>query len=147
MVPAASRIASETKFSLAISSRREFWRSVSWRIKSKISGSASAKGRAGGAWFSDWVILISLQFCDLLYPAFVAPAALKLGFDKQLYKFIGGRGVRVVGAESEDVGVVMAARELHFVRVHAQRRAHAVNFICRDGHADAGATDEDAAIG
>src|SRR4030088_657317 len=107
MVPAASRIDSETKFSLAISSRREFWRSVSWRIRSKISGSASAKGRAGGAWVSGWGILIFLPFFDLVSPGFVAPAALKLGFDKQFYEFIGGLGVSIVGAEGEDVGVVM----------------------------------------
>src|SRR5258708_2666648 len=112
MVPAASRIASETKFSLAINSSREFWRSVSWRIRSKISGSASAKGRAGGAWFSDWVMLVALQFYDLVYPALMAAAALKLGFEKQFYKLIGGLSVGIVGAESEHVGVIVAAREL-----------------------------------
>src|SRR5690242_19442190 len=137
MVPAASRIASETKFSLAISSSRVFWRSVSWRIKSKISGSASARGRADGAWLPDWVMLIALQFYDLVYHALVAPTAVKLGFEKQLYKLIGGRDLGVVGAESEDVGVVMAARELHLVGVYGQRRTHAVNFIRPAGHANA----------
>src|SRR5258706_12814416 len=92
MVPAASRIASETKFSLAISSSREFWRSVSWRIRSKISGSASAKGRAGGAWLADCVMLVTLQFCDLVYPGLIAAAALQIRFGEKLFKFIGSPG-------------------------------------------------------
>src|SRR5580704_13284257 len=46
MLPAACSTASEVKFSLAISSSREFCRSVSRRICSKISGSVSERGNA-----------------------------------------------------------------------------------------------------
>ena len=48
-LPAASRTASETKFSLAIISSPSCWRTASWSMAAAISGSAWASGRANAA--------------------------------------------------------------------------------------------------
>ena len=58
----------------------------------------------------------------------------------------GALGRRDAGAEREDVGVVVLAREAGGLEVHHRRGADAGDLVGGERHADAGAADQDAAI-
>ena len=86
-----------------------------------------------------------LELQDLVEAAFVA-AAFEFGFHPDADEPLGAAGAQEVAGEAEDVEVVVTAAELGRDFVDAGAGADAGELVGGDGHADAGAADQDAAV-
>src|SRR5580658_4611437 len=104
MLPAASSTASEVKFSLAISSRCRFCRSVSCRTASKITGSTSDKGR------DNWSCSVIYYFPFVRFYRPAAGDGPSCGF-----------GRRETDSQRRDVGINMGARQPDLLRFDVER--------------------------
>src|SRR6185312_10350343 len=126
MLPVASRIAWDVKFSLAINSRCEFWRSVSCRIASEISGSTSASGLAMRSCSVIVVLLSALvfQLGDFRDAARVTAAVVTTIVEGRLeersHQFAGLGGICKPGPQGQHVRIVVRAGEAHLFDSYAQ---------------------------
>src|SRR3954447_8646802 len=84
--------------------------------------------------------------CDLLKPRHVALAAVEPGRDERANQLRRERRPDDLGAEAEDVHVVVLHALVRGVDVVAHRRADARDLAGRDARADPGAADEPAAL-
>ena len=118
-LPVASSTASEVKFSLAISSSCECWRS-----SLVLDRFVDLRGRLrpGAAPFCSLVLVslrtVLLQLRDLGDAARVT-AAGEFGVQENVDQFGGALLVQILRAEREHVGVVVLAGQPHFVFVTA----------------------------
>ena len=74
-------------------------------------------------------------------------AAFKLAAEEDLGDLFNESLTQEVGGHADDVGIVVAAAELRGDFIVDQGGASAFDFVSGDAHADAGAADEDAAVG
>src|SRR5947209_3359156 len=74
-------------------------------------------------------------------------SALEVGFQPDADHAVDQLFAEKVGGKAKDVGIVVAPAHFGSDAVVARRRAHALYFIGGDTHADAGAADQDAAVG
>src|SRR5712692_3317655 len=151
--PWASRTASLTIFSEAISSRLYSCRSVSFWIAAKTSGSVCCKKDMmqfplmlvfAFVWDSNPQFFFHLS--DFIYPALV-PASRERSVKPDLQNLFSKRALRYPTPQDEDIGIVVLSTHLRPAQIMNQRRPDTGEFVCQHGHADSVRANQDASLG